>query len=127
MDLAKENAPDHLERLARSYKTVVALVGAQLCVTGLPLLLGLVGREFLFPIVVALLSWRPLVLLITVVTIPVFAYRVFDALGSKLKVLWAALAIIPIINLFVLGWMSRKAARKCEEFQIAVGLLGPKL
>jgi len=127
MDQSAEETSDDLERLAGSYKAVVALIGLQLCVTGVPMLLALVGGELLLPVAAILLVLRPVVLFFTVLTLPIFAYRVFDALGASLKLIWALLAIIPLINLFVLGWMSRKATTKCEELGVPVGLFGPKI
>ncbi len=115
-----------LSRLAGSYKAVVILIGLQLCVTGVPVLLALVGGESFMPIAVTLVIIRPIVLLLTVLVLPIYTYRVFDALGSKLKVIWAILAIVPILNIIVLGWMSRQASVRCRELGVPVGLFGPK-
>jgi hypothetical protein len=115
-----------LSKLAGSYKAVVILIGLQLCVTVVPILLVLVGGESLMSIAVALRMLRPIVLLLTVLFLPVYTYRVFDALGSKLKVIWAILAIVPILNIIVLGWMSRQASVRCRELGVPIGLFGPK-
>jgi hypothetical protein len=118
--------PDNINKLAGSYRAVVTLVGFQLLVTIVPVLLMLPQIESLFPVAGVLLVIRPLVLLITLVLLPIFSFRVFDALGSTFKLLWAVLSVIPIINLFVLLWLNSQASSKCREAGVPVGLFGPK-
>jgi hypothetical protein len=111
------------EAIARLYRRLVLLVGAQL----------VVGCFFRVPSTEAELSQGTalLALLLTPVVIGlgiamvVTTYKLARHLGSDLAVLWAVAMFIPCINILVLLALSAKAQSWCRRYGIKVGLFGP--
>lgn len=111
--------------LAMSYKRLVLLFGAQL-------LCSLFGLTALFfppqSIVVFAIVWfRLLAVIVTIIAITIYAYRVSKALGSRVSLLWAMAMVVPCVNTITLLALSSNATRACRANGIPVGFLGPKV
>jgi hypothetical protein len=111
---------DEAEAIAKLYRRLVLLVGAQL-------LLGVLANMLsLMRAVAGLLALLALPVTIGIsIFIAVTAYKLSGRLQAGLPILWAIAMFIPCINILTLLALSSKATSWCRRHGIKVGFFGP--
>ncbi|HSF42834.1 MAG TPA: DUF4339 domain-containing protein [Thermoanaerobaculia bacterium] len=113
---------EEAESIAKLYRRLVLLVGAQL-------LLGYVIQVVAAAVPstgVAVISLVGLAVLIGVmVTVAVTAYRLACHLGTGVPAFWAVSMFLPCLNILFLLILSAKAQVWCKQYGIKVGFFGP--
>ncbi len=113
---------DDAEAIARLYRRLVLLVGAQL-------LVGTFSRTLAGPEISQGMAVLTLIISVGLlgisVAMVVTTYRLARYLGAGAPVLWAVAMFIPCINILVLLALSSRAQTWCRQYGIKVGLLGP--
>ena len=116
-------ALDDAVTMARFYRRLVLLVGAQI-------LLGL----FQLPLQAATSHEGALIVILLVVVlgslgllvaIAVTAYQLSSHLRESVPLLWAIVMFLPCLNIIGLLVLSAKAQSWCSRYGLKVGLLGP--
>jgi hypothetical protein len=113
---------DDAEAIARLYRRLVLLVGAQILAGGFYQTLSESDMSQGMAMVALLFSVGLLGISVAMV---VTSYRLARYLGLGVPVLWAVAMFIPCINLLVLLLLSSKAQTWCQRYGIKVGFLGP--
>jgi hypothetical protein len=119
---------DEAEAIAKLYRRLVLLVGAQL-------LSGFVARslavmvaavsETATLITVLLVILAGVAWLVSSILIVVTAYRLAGRLKAGVPILWALAMFIPCVNLITLLALSSTAQSWCRRHGIKVGFFGP--
>ena len=109
---------DDAEAIAKLYRRLVLLVGAQL-------LVGFFYQMQPGPEASILAVILSLVVLGLSVALVVTSYRLARYLGAGAPVLWGVAMFIPCVNILVLLVLSSKAQAWCQRYGIKVGFLGP--
>jgi len=111
---------DEAEAIAKLYRRLVLLVGAQL-------LLGVLANMLsLMRAVAGLLALLALPVTIGIsIFIAVPAYKLSGRLQAGLPILWAIALFIPCVNILTLLALSSKATTWCRRHGIKVGFFGP--
>jgi hypothetical protein len=104
-----------VEAVARNYRNLVLLVGAQLLLAVLLQLVTVPG--------LALALFVPLA--VVAIAMAIIAYKLMADLQAGAPILWAVGIFVPLVNLLVLAGISSKAQEWCKRHGIKVGLLGP--
>ena len=112
---------DDAEAIAKHYRRLVLLVGAQLVLSMFfqrqaPEMSQ--GEAILSLILAAVLIGVTVYLVST-------AYRLARYLGAGVPVLWAVAMFIPCLNIIMLLVLSTKAQAWCRQYGIKVGFFGP--
>lgn len=122
-DLSRAVPFDDAEAIARLYRRLVLLVGAQIL---LGLLMQLLARVTAPSMATGLLGLAALpVLLGILIAMVVTGYKLSSLLGSALPYLWAIGMFVPCINIIVLLALSSQAQTWCRQYGIKVGFFGP--
>lgn len=113
---------DDAEAIARLYRRLVLLVGAQI----------LLGFLLQFP---TAMSSSPAAGVLALIALPVLlgiliamvvtGYKLSSLLGSGVPFLWAMAMFVPCVNIIVLLALSSKAQTWCRQYGIKVGFFGP--
>lgn len=110
------------EKIAKLYRRLVLLVGAQLLL-GYFVILPAGAMDSAVGGMLALVA--SLALIGITITMVVTTYRLADALGAGLPALWAAGMFFGCINIILLLILSHKAQVWCRQYGIKVGFFGP--
>ena len=113
---------DSAEAIAKLYRRLVLLVGAQLllgCIYRVPEASGSAEGSALLALI-----FLPVLLGIAIALV-VTAYRLARYLDAGVPVLWGVAMFIPCINILVLLVLSSKAQAWCRRYGIKVGFFGP--
>jgi hypothetical protein len=111
---------DEAEAIARLYRRLVLLVGAQLLLGVLANMLSVVRSGGILLLLLA----APVTIGISIFTV-VTAYKLSDRLKAGLPILWAIAMFIPCINIITLLALSATATSWCRRHGIKVGFFGP--
>jgi hypothetical protein len=114
--------PALIEGVARHYRRLVLLVGAQILLAfalQAPAVAGTSAIVVLFAFGVLLLA-----LAITII-MAVTVYRLMSLLDDGVPALWAMAILLPVINIIILLVISSKAQTWCKRHGIPVGFFGP--
>ncbi|HET9227287.1 MAG TPA: DUF4339 domain-containing protein [Thermoanaerobaculia bacterium] len=109
------------EAIAKHYRRLVLLVGAQLLLSGY---FQGQGPEMSQGEAVLALILLPVLLGVTVYLVST-AYRLARYLDAGVPVLWAVAMFIPCLNIIMLLVLSSKAQAWCRQYGIKVGFFGP--
>lgn len=110
-----KRTPATISNLAVSYRQLVLWVGAQILIS-----VGLLLLDSLALIFVP-------ALIVTIIALAFYAFRMAEALGSSSALLWAVAMLIPCVNIITLLVLSSKAAEVCRANGVSVGFLGPRI
>ena len=114
---------ERVERVARLYRRLILLIGAQLILAVLNQSIRIsaaTGGDTLLLAFAAFLAGFAIV-----IALAVSAYGLAKHLGSRVALLWAIGMFFPFVNIIVLLALSVQAQRWCRARGIKVGLLGP--
>jgi hypothetical protein len=114
---------DEAEAIARLYRRLVLLVGAQLLLGFFFNSLSVVARGSAAVGILVLLAF-PVVVAISIF-IAITAYKLSNRLQSGLPILWAIAMFIPCVNIITLLALSSIATSWCRRHGIKVGFFGP--
>lgn len=112
---------DQAENIARYYRRLVLLVGAQLLLGFLQNALVAVPNQGAAVILVIML----ILLIVVAVLLVTTAYHLSKNMGESVPILWAIAMFVPCVNIIVLLILSSKAQSWCRRYGIRVGFLGP--
>lgn len=112
---------DDAEAIAKHYRRLVLLVGAQLV---LSVFFRGQGPAMSQGEAVLALILLPVLIGVTVYLVAT-AYRLARYLGAGVPVLWAVAMFIPCLNIIMLLVLSSKAQAWCRQYGIKVGFFGP--
>ena len=115
-------APEVIDGVARLYRRLVLLVGAQLllgCAAQAPALWGTADVVAVFALAVLLVALGITVMMVVTV------YRLMSLLEDGVPAIWAMAILLPFINIIVLLVISSKAQAWCKRHGIPVGFFGP--
>jgi hypothetical protein len=120
---------DEAEAIAKLYRRLVLLVGAQLLAGFIARALAVAvaggnteGGAIVIGLIVMLaaLAW-----LVASILLVVTAYRLAGRLKAGVPVLWAAAMFIPCVNIITLLALSATAQSWCRRHGVKVGFFGP--
>ena len=114
---------ESVERMARLYRRLVLLVGAQILLGCLAQVPAATQEDTVVVGLLVILLTLPL--LGVLVANAVTAYQLTSQLQLGLPILWAFGMFIPCISIVILLVLSMKAQEWCRRYGIKVGLLGP--
>ncbi|MFL6232352.1 MAG: hypothetical protein ACJ76N_04400 [Thermoanaerobaculia bacterium] len=113
---------DEAEAIAKLYRRLVLLVGAQLLL-GFLLNMLPAARGSAAAGLVALLAF-PVALVISIF-IAITAYKLANRLQASVPILWAVAMFVPCVNIITLLALSSNATSWCRRHGIKVGFFGP--
>jgi hypothetical protein len=111
---------DEIREVARLYRRLVLLIGAQLVlIFGASALGAVTGSLHLTREVAAICN------LLLSIALVVTTLKLMEGLDADGPILWAIGMFVPLLSIVVLLMISSKATAWCRERGISVGLLGP--
>ena len=116
--------PDQVSKLAVNYRQLILWFAAHLIISMASTIRGGQAGDQPLPFLSLVFGIE---LLVTVVALAVYAYRMAKALGSSAAPLWAIAMLTPGVNLLTFAVLDSKARAVCRAHGISIGFLGPQV